>query len=324
MKTLTIGSSGIDLFLAPKKQTSYVQNERTVSFNLGDKIPVNVNGLTLGGNGANVSVGMSRLGLEASFYTYLGTDILSTYIKEGMKKEKIGLVEDKSEKEKTSLSLIFDFTDDRIIFSHHEYRQHTIDDTLLAGYDAIYLTSIGKEWVGAYETIINYVHAHPTALAFSPGSPQLADLQDVVYEIIAASKILFCNKQEGERILEKKGEKAADMKELLQKLSALGPQIVSVTDGKDGAYAMTDGQCFVAPSFNENQESIDKTGAGDSYACAFFSAIILGNDIKTAMRWGSVNAHSVMGQIGAQTGLETQEQIQTALQARPDFQVEML
>lgn len=324
MKILSIGSSDIDMFVSPKNTESYVQSERTVSFNLGDKVPVDIKGMTLGGNGANVSVGAKRLGLDSSFYTYLGTDALASQIVAAIEKEGVGIIPGEPQKQNTSLSLIFDFTADRIIFSHHDLQDHIIDPQKLQSFDAIYLTSIGKDWEQAYKTVIEYAHSNPVSLSFSPGSPQLAEINNIIFETIACSKILFLNKEEGERVLEKKGEKGADMKELLQKLSLLGPQIVSVTDGKNGAYTCYEGKYYAAQSFEMDQKSVDKTGAGDSYASAFLSAHLLGKDIKTAMSWGVVNASSVMGKVGAQEGLLTVVQIEERLAMRPDFSVEML
>ncbi len=324
MKVLSIGSSDIDLFVSPEDASSYVQNENTVSFSLGDKIPIKMDATTLGGNGANVSVGLKRLGLDSSFYTFLGKDVLSRQIVEALNHEKIEIIEGNVQLETTALSIIFNFKADRIIFSHHDVMPHEIDGSRLQPFQAFYLTSIGKDWVSAYRTVVDFVHSNSIALAFSPGSPQLADLQDVVFEAIACSKILFVNKDEGERLLDKKGESAKDIKELLQKLSGFGPLIVSVTDGKNGSYAMMDNVCYVLPSFDESAVSIDKTGAGDSYASAFFAAHLLELDVKTSMLWGALNANSVMKQIGAQKGLLTKHEIEEALSLRPDFTVEML
>lgn len=324
MKVLSIGSSDIDLFISPENPQSFVQNENTVSFSLGDKIPIQMNATTLGGNAANVSVGLKRLGLNSSLYTFLGQDVLSRQIVEALNKEEIEILESKTQLSTTALSIICNFSTDRIIFSHHDVTPHEIDASKLQSFQAFYVTSIGKDWEGAYRTVVDYVHSNSVVLAFSPGSPQLADLQDVVYEMIACSKVIFVNKEEGEKLLEKKGESAKDMKELLQKLMKLGPLIVSVTDGKNGSYAMMDNMCYMLPSFDEGAVSTDKTGAGDSYASTFFAAHLLEKDLKTCMRWGAVNANSVMKYVGAQKGLLSLQEVESILQVRPDFTVEML
>jgi sugar/nucleoside kinase (ribokinase family) len=324
MKALVVGSSDIDIFVSPESDGSYVEDQETVAFRLGDKIPINVGDFALGGNGANVSVGLRRLGIDSSFYTYFGTDILSRQIKEKIEEEKVDIIDHETIGKNSSLSLIFDFKKDRVIFSHHEVLDYTFDISKASGFSAIYLTSIGKNWEGAYKSVLSLIQENPIICAFSPGSHQLADLNDTTYEIIAASKILFCNKQEGEKILDKKGEEANDMKELLEKLSKLGPEIVSVTNGKEGSYFFQDGVYYTISSFEENSQGTDKTGAGDSYASAFFGAHLLGKDIKTSMRWGAANANSVMKKTGAQAGLLDVSGIEKVLFDRPDFQPEML
>ncbi|MFI5265467.1 MAG: carbohydrate kinase family protein, partial [Candidatus Levyibacteriota bacterium] len=324
MKTLVIGSADIDLFLTLPQGNSFVESQKSVTFTLGDKIPTDMQGMMLGGNGANVSAGTKRLGMETSFYTFVGTDLLSRQIKETLEQEHIILIDHPGAGENTSLNLIFNFTTDRIIFSHHEVKNHGFDPSQVKDFQALYLTSIGREWINAYKQISSFIHSQQLAVAFSPGSPQLADLEDVVYEIIAASKILFVNKQEGEHLIEKRGEKAADIKELLSKLSVLGPEIVSITDGKEGGYALSQDTYYHIPSFDEKTEGVDKTGAGDAYASAFFSAYLLKGDVVQAMSWGGVNAHSVIGKIGAQPGLLTVPQIEEMLSSRPDFRAEKI
>lgn len=322
MKTLVIGSADIDLFLTLPQANSFVESARSITFTLGDKIPTDMQGMMLGGNGANVSAGTKRLGMDTSFYTFVGTDLLSRQIKETLENEHIILIDHSGAGENTSLNLIFNFTTDRIIFSHHEVKNHGFDVSRATGFQALYLTSIGREWTEAYKQISSFIHSQQLIVAFSPGSPQLADLQDVVYEIVAASKILFVNKEEGEHLLEKKGEKAGDMKELLTKLSALGPEIVSVTDGKKGGYVFAQDAYYHIPSFDEKTEGVDKTGAGDAYASGFFSAYLLNGDVMRAMSWGGANAHSVIEKIGAQPGLLNVSQIEAMLSSRPDFKPE--
>lgn len=324
MKTLVIGSCDIDVFISPQLSSSFTQTETSVSFNLGDKVPVNINQMCLGGNGSNVSVGLKRLGLDSSFYTYFGTDLFSTLIHESINKEGVTLIEHDGFGDNTSISLILDFSTDRVILSHHEVREHKFNPSHVETYEAMYLTSIGKEWVQAYKDIVSFIHSNHMVVAFSPGSPQFASLDDVVYEVIAGSQILFANKEEGEKLLEKKGEHGQDVKDLLSKLSKLGPETVSITDGKKGAYVYSKGEFYMLPPFDREAQTIDKTGAGDAYATAFFASILHGNDAKEAMRWGAVNSNSVMQKVGAQSGLLTPEEIQKQLEPKKEFQPEVL
>src|SRR3989344_413127 len=146
MNALVVGSSVIDLFLQIEDENHLKVLDRNVSFQLGDKIPVNIRTLTLGGNGANVSVGLKRLGIHTKLFTYLGSDIFSKEIEETFEKEGIECMRAQDSGQKSSLSFIFDIASDRIIFCHHEARNHTFSYQEPQLPEFIFLTSIGKEW----------------------------------------------------------------------------------------------------------------------------------------------------------------------------------
>src|SRR3989344_1429664 len=153
MNVLVVGSSTIDIFLEveDKSHIDIVQNK--VQLLQGDKIPVNIKGITIGGDGANVAAGLSFLQISTKFYTYLGTDIFSREIEDTINRKGVKLLVDKSEGGKSSMSLIFDFGNDRIIFSHHQERNHVFDYKENELPDLVYLTSIGNYWQDAYKSV---------------------------------------------------------------------------------------------------------------------------------------------------------------------------
>src|SRR3989344_3689798 len=151
MHVFVVGSSVIDIFLDIDPNFSKI-DDKTVSFKLGDKVPAELKTMTLGGNGANVSVGLTRLEIPTSFYTYLGEDILSREISDGLTSEGVDLVAARGEQKSASLSIIFGFERDRVIFSHHEIRDYSFN-CMRKDFDFMYLTSIGEHWTHAYEQI---------------------------------------------------------------------------------------------------------------------------------------------------------------------------
>ena len=144
MHVLVVGSSVIDLFLSVEQSHVQIQDKK-ILLNLGDKIPSQIKKLTLGGNGANASVGLTRLETPTTFYTYLGSDILSREIENGLTSEGVALMAQRDDSQ-TSMSLIFDFDSDRIIFSNHVKRDHNFEIKEEGRFDYIYLHSIGEEW----------------------------------------------------------------------------------------------------------------------------------------------------------------------------------
>lgn len=308
MHVLVVGSSVVDLFMTLDSEHFEVVDKK-VQLELGDKIPSEIKKLALGGNGSNAAVGLTRLEIPTSFFTYLGGDILSQEITNSLSSEGVALLAQK-DNGTTSLNIIFDFETDRIIFTHHQKRQHnfTLQDK---NFDYVYLHSIGNPWEDAYRQVLDYVKSNNIPLAFSPGSAQIENINDVFEDVLKSSKIFFSNRQEAAKIAKIENPET-DIKEIIMAVKNLGPQIVSVTDGSDGAYAMdTDNNTyFIKPS---PEKGVEKTGAGDSYASAFFAAMLHGQNLPTAMSWGVHNAESVMKQVGAQAGLLTKSQLDEEL-----------
>ena len=59
---------------------------------------------------------------------------------------------------------------------------------------------------------------------------------------------------------------------------------------------------------------VEKTGAGDGYTSAFLAAWCHHLSVETAMQWGSYNAAAVIGKVGAQAGLLTNEAMKHKIQ----------
>lgn len=319
MNVLVIGSSVIDLFLTIEKSHTKIEDDR-VSLLLGDKIPSEIKKLALGGNGANVSVGLTRFTVPTTFYTYLGKDILSKEIEEKLTTEGVELIAKKGDNENSPLHLIFDFDSDRIIFSHYPKVNHSFSYEGGLHFDYVFLNSIADYWEDAYREVLEFANKNTIPIVFSPGSRQLDELNTLIYQVIHDSKFIFINKEEAVKILSKQGMETTDIKSILQNLSLLGPKIVSVTDGERGAYAMDEEKnVYQILPYKTNDESVDRTGAGDSYACAFLAACIQGKPVKEAMQWGAVNAWSVIRQTGSQAGLLTKTQIEKMLLENQNF-----
>jgi len=87
-----------------------------------------------------------------------------------------------------------------------------------------------------------------------------------------------------------------------------------VTLGEKGSLVFTENQILKAGVIKP-QKLVDKTGAGDAFASAFFGRIVIEkefneNVLKSALLWGSANASSVIQKIGAQNGILNKEEYQ--------------
>ena len=144
----------------------------------------------------------------------------------------------------------------------------------------------------------------------SLGKEKLAD-------IYAATEVFFCNVEEAQTIL---NEKSRDVKKMIKMMHELGPKIVCITDGKDGAYAYDsyNDEYWFHPIYPDPQPPVERTGAGDSFSSTFTIALGHGKTVAEALSWGPINSMNVVQYIGAQEGLLTQAQLEEFLANAPD------
>ena len=118
-----------------------------------------------------------------------------------------------------------------------------------------------------------------------------------------ATEIIFVNKEEAAGLLKLTPD--VDIKKLLLGMRGLGPKVVVITDGPDGAY-LHDGQKYwFMPIFPA--PIVERTGAGDAFGSGFMGGVLSGKSYEEALRWGTVNSASKLGYIGPQTGLLNKE-----------------
>ncbi len=114
------------------------------------------------------------------------------------------------------------------------------------------------------------------------------------------------------------GKPMSPVVDLLNGLHDLGPDIVVITDGPDGAYASDKSTVIKMPNYPDPAPPYDRTGAGDAFASTIVAALAQGESLETALRWAPVNSMSVVQQLGAQAGLLRREEIESYLQDAPN------
>lgn len=315
---LTIGDAKLDAFLTISEENAKVRvDERSheLCFKHGEKISVEHTHFSLGGNAANVAVGLSRLEVKATVAAEIGDDEFALKIVNTLGREHIdrAFIHQKHGQE-SSFSVAINFKGDRTLFSEHVKREHNFSyDGAKLGW--IYLTSLGEEWTKPYEKAITYVTNASAKLAFNPGTLQLAKKSSVIEDALKHTTILFVNKEEAQLLVSEyltDKKPSHDIEALAHDIASLGVKMVVITDGKNGANVLDEDKHF---HHQDNFPSIvvERTGAGDAFATGFLGAIVHGLTVKDALKWGSLNAASVIGSIGAEEGLLKKEEMEQAV-----------
>lgn len=317
---LAIGDIVTDAFIKLKDANVHCKVDNTaceLCMSFGDKLPYeSVEEIRAVGNSANAAVSASRLGLKTGLIAAVGNDTngkncLEELAKNGVETAYINI----SKKYPTNYHYVLWYDVDRTILVNHAPFTYKIPE-LEKQPKWIYLSSLGESAKDFHTEILDYLHLNPEIkLAFQPGTFQMKLGIEGLRGIYERTDILFLNKEEAERILK---VEPSEPKELLQKLSDLGPKTVVMTDGYDGAYCLDHRNMYFMTIYPHTP--YERTGAGDAFASTIVSALCLDKNIEEALRWAPINAMSVVQVVGAQRGLLNQTQLLAYLTKAPsDF-----
>ncbi len=318
MDFIAIGDTTVDEFIKLRDAEVHPAPDGigdVISMRWGDKIPYDFSVLVPAvGNAANAAVSAARLGLSTGFVSNVGDDRYGKEIIDTFEKERVDPRYIRThERLGTNHDYVLLFDAERTILVKHEDYPYAMPGDLAVP-KWFYLSSAGRS--EAFHTeVASWVEAHPgTKLAFQPSTFEIAMGADKLARLYAASELVACNKEEAERIL---GIDAADVKTLLEKMRALGPKTVLITDGPNGGYAYDGSEMLRVPMYPDTKPPVDRTGAGDATTSTIVAALALGLPLREALAWGPVNAMSVVQEIGAQKGLLSRDALEKLLSEAP-------
>jgi sugar/nucleoside kinase (ribokinase family) len=317
---ICIGDTVVDEFIKlqdAEVHTDIKTHEKTISLKFGQKIPYEEAIVLYGvGNSANAAVSFSRLGLKSLLLTEIGKDQSGEKIKEVLKAENINLdFIGEHVGIPTNDHYVLWYKDERTILVKHFAYPRVLDEKNLPKAKYCYLSSLGSDTLEYQEKIASWLERNPqTKLIFQPGTFQMQVGVQKLKKFYELSYIFVCNVEEAKLIL---GNINLEIKDLLKKMHLLGPEIVCITDGPNGAYLYNKGKAYFMPIYPDIAPPYERTGAGDSFTSTFASAIALGLTPEQAMTWGPINSMSVVQYVGAQEGLLTKTEILEYLKNAP-------
>lgn len=312
MDFIAIGDTVVDEFIKLKEAhvSCDVNHENcTIGMKWGDKIPYDSSILVPAvGNAANAVVAAARLGLSTGFISNVGNDrfgeeILAVFAREGVDTKYVAV----NEGIPTNHHYVLSYEAERTILIRHEAYPYLIPEGLTPP-KWLYLSSLGEHSEAFHTELAKWLREHPeTKLAFQPGTFQIKMGREKLAELYAVAEVVAVNKEEAEKIL---GLGKTDIKELLEKMRALGPRIALITDGPEGAYVSDGNEILKVPMYPDPSKPLNRTGAGDATTSTFVVALALGKSLSEALLWGPINSMSVVQHVGAQKGLLSREKIE--------------
>ncbi len=342
---LAIGDITIDAFIRLKDAHVHCNLDKEgceLCMRFGDKVPYeSVTIVTAVGNSPNAAVSASRLGLSSALMTNIGDDLNGQDCLKKLTEEKVDTVFIQIEKnKKTNYHYVLWYDVERtILIKHESFNREWINTQEAQEYAPpawIYLSSMGENSLPFHSKISEYLKNNPeTKLAFQPGTFQMKFGVEALKEIYTHTEIFFCNLEEAEKILNiparnadsiaTAGGQSKDILTLSKGINALGPKIVVISDGPNGAYLYFESGLYFIPIYPDIAPPFERTGAGDAFSSTFTAALALGKTPLEALAWGPINSMSVVQKIGAQEGLLTREKLEEYLKVAPaDYKVKKM
>lgn len=292
----------------------------TITMPFGAKIPYKSVEVVRGvGNAANAAVAAGRLGLTSALVAIVGNDDEGAKTHEYFKTQSV-MTDFISTQDgiPTNYHYVLSYDAERTILVKHEHYNYQLDVEKLNQHEIgwVYLTSIASGTEKYHDAIIDWLETRPEIkLAFQPGTFQMKAGLESMRRVYARSNAFFCNKDEARSILNLPN---AEYPELHAEFRKLGPEIVCITDGPNGATISDSEHGWFIPMYPDPKPPVDRTGAGDSCSSTTVAAIMLGKDLPTAVSYGVTNSMSVVQYTGAQAGLLSQEKLQEFIDNAPE------
>jgi ribokinase len=318
---LSVGDVVTDAFIKLNQGTSQVvENEqgKWLAIPFGTKLPFdNVEVVKAVGNASNAAIAFARLGLKSGFVTNVGGDLDGHEVIRVLGKNKVDTRFVRiNPRQKTNYHYVLSYKEERTILIKHEpydYRWPHILEKEIPRW--LYFSSVSEHALEFHDEVLEWLEAHPEVhLAFQPGTFQMQAGAKRLKKLYKRTDVLILNREEAVLV---GGGNHEDVHDLIAKLHALGPHVVVVTDGPNGAYASDGVNQYTMPLYPDPAAPVDRTGAGDAFASTFVAALAKGCTLEDALTWAPINSMSVVQKVGATAGLLKEKELQVWLHRAP-------
>lgn len=321
---ISIGDVVIDDFIDLQEDQAWTYTDENgkdvLAMEFGTKIPYGgrevINAV---GNASNAAVAFTRLGLQTGFASNVGDDqygrdIISTLHEEGVDTRFVRTNRGKV----SNYHFVLRYESERTILIKHEEYEYVwpqLHDKDVPNW--VYFSSISEHAIDFHDDVCDWLDQYPDVkLAFQPGTFQMEAGVERLKRVYQHTEVLVLNREEAVLV---GGGNHKDVHDLMNKLHALGPRIVVVTDGPDGAYASDGTNSYKMPLYPDPAPPVDRTGAGDAFASTFVALLARGHNLESALQWAPINSMSVVQKVGAQAGLLSEDQLEDWHKKAPDW-----
>jgi nucleoside kinase len=293
---LAIGHTALDYII---KVTEFPQPNSSTSINKMKTL--------FGGAAANVAVVASNLGLKSSLVSAVGREFIdSDYHKKletlGIDTQNMIVIE--NENTPTAFVLTNSNNDQISYFYWGAASQFKNSQTPYSAIDKVEAVHLATGDPGFNSRSGKAAYDAGKLISFDPGQDLHMYSENELKDVLKITDILFGNHHEIKRIQE-------TLKMDIDDLRKFGPDIVVTTHGKDGSSICTEKEIKIDAIMTD---TVDPTGAGDSYRAGFLNAYLRSEDLEYCGKFASSVASFVVEAEGCQTNVPDENMVKNRME----------
>ncbi len=320
---LSVGDVVTDAFiklLDDRAETYDTDKGPVLAMPFGMKIPFDHSEvLAAVGNSANAAVNFAKLGLNSGLVANVGGDAAGREIIKVLQEADVDShFVHINQKKVSNYHYVLWYKNERtILVKHEDYDYHWPNLKPKEIPKWIYFSSISAHAMDFHDDLIEWLNEHPEVrLAFQPGTFQMEAGVERLKHVYARTELMAVNREEAVFIT---GGNYDDVHDLFNRIHAMGPKTVLISDGPNGSYGSDGENRFKMPIYPDPAPPVERTGAGDAFTSTFVAAIMKGNTVDGALQWAPISSMNVVQHVGAQAGLLDEKELANLLQNAPEW-----
>lgn len=338
MKAITVGSATLDIIatIANDDIEQITLTNQTTSFLLmepGRKVDAQSVTTHTGGGAVNAAISLKRQGFDVTPLVKVGRDInaeklYARFAEEGISRTLVR----EHETMATAVSLLIASHDrNAAIFTHRGangfLNEEDIAEEAFHDTSMVYVTNLSNDSANRFPLIMERGKKVGAFTSVNPGIRQLTNKTGPFFDSLKHVDLFICNMDEARalvpKLVERTGWEKSDicssdvapclsiegfrlaLENYANRIHALGPSYVGITDGGKGAYLSVDGTLYFQPVVPTRV--MGTTGAGDAFASTLSGSLVQGDTPQQSLKLAAHNAASVVSFVDAQSGLLKRE-----------------
>lgn len=265
-----------------------------------------------GGSGANIAVGLAKLGREVIFLGKVGDDSSGKWLLKNLNLAGVDTqaVEIVGGSKSATCFIALDKKGNRVIFALGGTA--LVEDVEALDFYKITesrVLCVSDAYLGVATAASKAARQADTPVFFIPGGLMAAFEPEKLQPILRYTNVLVISKSEADMMV---GNHSPP--KVAQLLGEAGPEVVVITLGAEGAYFISsDDRGWVA---SHHSEVRDTTGAGDAFSAGLIHSFLEGQQWRKAVQIGSAVAAMKIRHLGASRGLPTGAELETFIKKR--------